>query len=138
MQRQGRLEDSIKHHERHMQLAQTAKRTDEIAAAQQRLVDVYSGLADRAEASKDFESAKRHLQACLAATEGCDGEVERAMCSQKLGLLAQKQGNMEAALEFHHTFLQLSTAHVRFDAQLTNCTSTPAVALLSLLLTTQT
>jgi tetratricopeptide (TPR) repeat protein len=113
MQRQGRLDDSIKHHERHQQLAQSAGRAGELVAAQQNLVAVYSGLAERAEASENFEAAELHLRACLAATDGCDCEAERAMCNQKLGLLAQKRGNMEAALEHHQTFLRLSTGHVR-------------------------
>jgi hypothetical protein len=40
-----------------------------------------------------------HSDSCLAAADSCDLETERAMCNQKLGLLAQKRGNVEAALE---------------------------------------
>jgi hypothetical protein len=69
MRQQGKLDESLGHHEQQLALAQQLERPEDIAAAYEQLVQARSMLAEFAAESGQHDEATTHLQAWILCTD---------------------------------------------------------------------
>lgn len=68
---QGHLEDSLKHHEQQLAIAEQLDHAEEIAAAHEQLVQARSMLAEAAADAGKHDAATSHLQVCALYLHHC-------------------------------------------------------------------
>lgn len=72
LRQQGLFQDSLEHHNTQLEIATGRDRQEELAEANQHLVQVHSLIAEAAMNDGDHETAMQHLQARFCKKKPCD------------------------------------------------------------------
>mmetsp|Transcript_40277 Transcript_40277/g.114029 ORF Transcript_40277/g.114029 Transcript_40277/m.114029 type:complete len:430 (-) Transcript_40277:386-1675(-) len=106
----GQVENAIKHHERHLEIASahdSEHAMDQRVTANRNLVHTYGVQAKKLETNSEMESAVEVLQKMLSCGHECGEMDATADANYRLGMCHQQQDQHEKALEFYREFLHL-------------------------------
>mmetsp|Transcript_7323 Transcript_7323/g.17602 ORF Transcript_7323/g.17602 Transcript_7323/m.17602 type:complete len:426 (+) Transcript_7323:130-1407(+) len=106
----GKIEESIKFHERHLEIAsslETEHAAKEKETAHQNLVHTYREQALKLDKEGDFDNAVSCLQQMLSNAQQCGAMEALADANHKLGLRYQQQEDHQNALGYFKEYLRL-------------------------------
>mmetsp|Transcript_37107 Transcript_37107/g.96272 ORF Transcript_37107/g.96272 Transcript_37107/m.96272 type:complete len:429 (+) Transcript_37107:207-1493(+) len=109
----GQVEESIKHHERHLEIAsqlQSEHGDLERSNAYQNLMHTYSEQARKYEAGGDMDASLEFLKKMLSCADKCAAMEDAAEANYRLGLCFQQMAQHEEALAYFKEFLRLCSA----------------------------